>query len=132
MKAVSRLLHNPGKVLGSVLAVGLLAALPLRARAEGIAFHNQLPVGIIVQGSSVVGNMLRNGAPFAVNSGRVGWDLRLPPGVRHISIYDANTRRQLHFERIPFNGQDIHLLVQPGPGGTLRLVPSKAPDQNNP
>jgi hypothetical protein len=131
MKAVCRLPYNPVKVLGSLLAMGLLAAMPTRAAAEGISFSNQLDRTIIVQGTSFVQNMARSGPPFTVMPGRVGWDLRLPPGVRWITIFDANTRRPLHREQILFSGQDIHLRVQTA-GAGLRLVPTKPPTPDSP
>jgi hypothetical protein len=106
------------------VALSLLLVAPLVAEAAGIGFRNDLKIPIFVQGESVIDGMLRKGQPVLIIPGRVGWDLRLPPGNRRITILDATVPagRTLHRETINFEGQDLRFLIRPGPAGTLKLI----------
>ena len=81
----------------------------------GIAFKNEFPGPIIVQGTSKINNMVRNGQPILIQPGRVGWDLNVPPGPRLINIFDANQPQRilLQNKQVPFQNRDLYFSVLP-------------------
>jgi hypothetical protein len=104
------------------LALALLGGLPARAAAAGIGFQNGLNVRVVVQGSSVVNNVVRRGQPLVLPPGKILWDTNLPPGDREIAIYDAQMpARILYRAVIPFQGQDLMLYILPAGPGRVRL-----------
>jgi hypothetical protein len=116
----------PGLRLLGLLALLLLVSLPNGLQASGIGFRSDLPKPVVVQGASVVNNMVRRGQPFPVLPGRISWDANLLPVPRLITIYDANQPNLLLFrDTIPFQGQDMLFSIQPNPIGPMpvRLVP---------
>lgn len=95
-------------------------------QASGIGFRCDLPKPVVVQGASVVNNMVRRGQPFPVLPSRINWDANLLPAPRLIIIYDANQPNLLLFrDTIPFQGRDMLFSIQPNPLGPMpvRLVP---------
>jgi hypothetical protein len=122
---VSGRLHKSVKLLSGLLTLGLLAAWPLSAQAEGITFRNDLKTPIIVQGASLFRGVLVKGQPIVIQPGQTAVDAKLTPGIRKIVICDANVPgRVLHRQNIQFNGNDLNLTVTTTPTGTIGLVPT--------
>jgi hypothetical protein len=124
---VTGLGRHPGKALTGLLALGLLALLPVEAGAAGISFRNDLKTPVIVQGACIVNGVVRRRLPFVVQPGRVGADLNVPRGNQQITIYDANQPGRILFrDFIPFNGQNLGFVIGQTRGGTIQLTPAKA------
>ena len=99
--------------LGVVFAVVCLMT-PLTAHSAGIAFRNDYNTSVVVQGGSVVNGMLRTGKPVVVHTRRIGWDMNLGVGVRHVTIYDANIPgRVLLRQPIRFEGTNTFYSIRP-------------------
>jgi hypothetical protein len=112
----------------AIAGAGVLALCVLdgQALAAGFAFKNDLrPIQpVIVQGASVSDGMVRRGQPLLIFPGRVGFDLRLEPGVRVITIHDASQpTRVLYRGQLDFQGQDMFFSIQFDNFGNIRLVP---------
>lgn len=100
-----------------------LAALPSSAQAAGLGFRNDCQVPIIVQGATMVNNMLRRGQPILILPGKTAWDNNVPPGFRILTIYDANQpSRVLCRDRINFSGQDLRFVIRPVPNSKDKVV----------
>jgi hypothetical protein len=102
--------------------LGVLVLLPVGAqpgalKAEGIGFRNDLPIPIIVQGTSLVNKMLRRGQPLLILPGKTAWDINLPAGLRFVTIHDANQPNRILYRDppIPFKGRDLFFGVKPAP-----------------
>ncbi len=106
-----------GKACLGLLALAVLGALPAAARADGLGFRNDLKIPIIVQGESVVDNVLRRGQPLLIYPGKMAWDTNLKAGVRWISVYDARLPNRILLRRLPINflGGDLSFSVLPLP-----------------
>jgi hypothetical protein len=115
MNRLSRLL---GTACVGLLALGLLGGFPTAARAAGIALRNNLNIPVVVQGASRVNNVLRRGLPKTIAPGKLEWDTDLLPVDREIVVYDARMPNRVLFRTvIRFQGQDMHLFINPaGPG----------------
>src|SRR5436309_5728058 len=72
----------------SVLALLFVGSAP--AWAAGIGFRNDLPFPVVVRGASVSQGKITRSAPVLIQPGKTAVDARLPPGIRFITIYDAN------------------------------------------
>jgi hypothetical protein len=79
----------------------------------GIGFRNELPSPVVVRGVSIVNGQRVAGPPIVILPGKVGWDNRLPPGIRVISVHDANQPNLvlIREEPIPFQGRDMAFLI---------------------
>src|SRR5262249_42890723 len=84
-------------VLVIVCGVGCLMAVSggpahaqMMAGMGGIGFRNELPTPVVVRGVSVVNGQRVAGPPILIPPGKVGWDNGLRPGLRVISVHDAN------------------------------------------
>src|SRR5262245_33744741 len=125
----------------ALLAGTILAALPAAAQARGIAFRNELNLPIVVQGTSIVNNMVRQGRPFLLYPNKSGMDQIPAAGNRLIVIYDANQpSRVLYKDVVPYAGKEMHFAVQVDPPANPRergplkakLVPVKPPPASPP
>jgi hypothetical protein len=98
-----------------LLALAVLGAFPAAASADGLGFRNDLTIPIIVQGESVVSNVLRRGQPLVISPGKVAWDTNLKPCDRWISVYDARMPSRVLLRRylIRFPGGDVPYAVMP-------------------
>src|SRR5262245_49216708 len=106
----------------AAIAVFLFCPMSASARAAGIGFKSNVPIPVIVQGATVVDNMLRRGAPVIIPPGKAGWDLNLKPGIRIITIYDGRQpTRVLYQGPVPFQGEDIILNINPVPRNPFRV-----------
>jgi hypothetical protein len=99
----------------AVVCAALLALFGTQAaEAAGICFKNDLPQAVIVQGASPGIDMVRRGQPLLIFPSRIAWDNRLDPGVRVITIYDANQPTRILLRRpVEFIGQDMLFSVRP-------------------
>ncbi len=111
------------------LAVLALAALPAVADAAWLGFRNDTPYVLIVQGTSVVNNTVRQGKRHVLQPGEVGWDLITLPGNKLFVIADAKQpTRVLHQAIVPFAGPDQFFSIQVDQQGAavkLKLTPAK-------
>lgn len=120
-----------------VLGWAALAASGLDAPAQGpqrplaIGFRNDVKITVIVQGATVVNGMQRRGQPLRIEPTKAGYDINLPPGIRFITIYDANqpSRVLLRDLPVPVGQGDLFFAIRSAPGGQARviLVPDKNP-----
>jgi hypothetical protein len=96
--------------LGCLLAADTVSA---QAPMGGIGFRNELKAPVVVQGVSVINGVVRRGPPIVIPPGKVGWDNRLPNGIRFISVYDANQPNTalIDKEAVPFQGRDIAFII---------------------
>ena len=80
-----------------------------QSQPGGIGFRNDHGVPVLVEGASVVNGMLRRGQPIRIAPGQMAWDSNLSPGVRYVTIYDANqpTRVLYRDPPIQFQGRDL-------------------------
>ena len=78
-----------------------------------VGFRNDLKSPVVVQGVSVVNGVVRRGPPILIPPGKVGWDNRLPPGIRFISVFDPNQPNTplVDKEAVPFQGRDIAFII---------------------
>jgi hypothetical protein len=113
------------------VALLISAAVVGRVQGAGIGFRNDAKVPVIVQGASIVNNMLRRGQPLLIPPGKVAWDLNLKPGVRYITIYHGALPNRILYQGPPFNfaGQDAFFSVQHTPRNPFQLwlVPMAVP-----
>src|SRR5438876_12053516 len=73
---------------GLALLILSLASSPAKAEVK-LAFRNDGPAAVIVQGTTIVRGAVQRGKPLLVYPGKVAmWDA-MPPGNAHISIADA-------------------------------------------
>ncbi len=109
------------KSWGLVLFLAL-AELP-SVQAAGLGFRNDCQVPIIVQGATMVNNMLRRGQPILILPDKTAWDNNVPPGFRILTIYDANQpSRVLCRDRVNFSGQDLRFVVRPVPNSKDKVT----------
>jgi len=89
-------------VLIAMLGLSLAPA-PAQGPLTSIAFRNETPVAVIVQGISIVNGMLRRGQPLLVVRGRAAGDFNVPAGLRVYSVYDANQPSRVLVKDQPVN-----------------------------
>src|SRR5438270_5708294 len=106
------------RVILATLLIGLAclfaaSAASAQAPMGAIGFRNELKAPVVVQGVSVINGVVRRGPPIIIPPGKVGWDNRLPPGIRFISVYDPNQPNiaLIDKEAVPFQGRDIAFLI---------------------
>jgi hypothetical protein len=105
------------------LAVLLVALGSASAQAAGMGFKSNVPIPVIVQGATNVGNMLRRGAPVVIPPGKVGWDLNLKPGVRIVTIYDGRMpTRVLYQGPFLFQGRDVIFSINRHPRNPFQVI----------
>lgn len=98
----------------AALTLTILAALPAKCEAAGIAFTNKLDSPIIIQGASYVNGMLQKSPQFVVFPNKTGYDYNLLQGFRQITIYDANRPNVILLRKtVTFVGQDMLFFVRP-------------------
>jgi hypothetical protein len=114
-------LHNSVKALLAVLLLLLLAGVaPAQVVGQGLAFRNDLPGPVLVQGASVVNGMVRRGQPLLIAPGRTSYDANIPLGNRQITILDASQPNRLLLQQtILFTGGNQLLSIRPNPLGPV-------------
>src|SRR5512134_278720 len=90
-------------VLGWLAFAATAANAPAQVpqRPLAIGFRNEVKVTVIVQGATVVNGMQRRGQPLRIEPTKNGYDINLPPGVRFITIYDANQPSRVLLRDLP-------------------------------
>src|SRR5262249_52440504 len=90
-----------------LLAPPLLGTRSAAAHGGGMCSRNDLKIPVVVQGASVVNNMVRRGKPVVLAPGKTGWDTNLPAGSRVVTVYDYfQTNRILFQGTYQFNGSN--------------------------
>jgi hypothetical protein len=116
-----------------VLALILLAGLPVAADASGITFQNDTNLAVVVQGETFVKGMLRRGQPLLIERKKMALDANVPPGSREIRIYDANQPGRLLLRiNITHDGNDrafsiMQLPTPPNAPPKVKLTPVPLP-----
>lgn len=95
----------------------------------GVGFRNDTTTPVIVQGVSVVNNMLRRGQPILINAGKTVWDNNLPMGVRYYTIYDANqtSRILLQNQLVRVQTTDQLYSIRTAPNAQVKLQQEAVP-----
>lgn len=99
---------------------------PKNLPTVSIAFRNDLPMAVIVQGHSIINGVQRRGQPVAVPPGKVNFDNNVPSGTfRFITVFDANqpTRPLIVNFQVPVQaGRDMQILIRTSPNNPKRIV----------
>ncbi len=119
--------RNLMKACLGMLALLLVGTLP--AAAAGIAIKNDLPVPVVIQGTSIVNGMIRRSPPLLIPPGKTAIDVNVPPGIRSISIFEAKQppRRMVPDVAVPVQNRDLFFSLQPLPGGRVALKEEPPP-----
>jgi hypothetical protein len=123
-------LRGFGSNFWALAAVVALGVLPGSVRACWLGFRNDLNVPVIVQGSSVVNKVVRQGKPHLLYPGEVSWDCILQPGVKAIRVYDAKARGRVLYEGpVTCGAKDLlfSVTIDSGPPPRAVLAPAKLP-----
>lgn len=88
-----RLCRLAAGVLGLLAAVSYAVA----AEAAGITYRNDIRVPVVVQGASVVNNVVRRGKPHLLYPGETAFDPIVLPGAKRITIYDPRPPNRVLF-----------------------------------
>jgi len=98
----------------------VLGAAP--AQAAGIGFKSNVPIPVIIQGHTIVDNMVRRGTPVVIPPGKMGWDLNLKKGDRFITVYDGRQPTRVLFQgTVQFQGEDVLFVIHPVPRNPFRV-----------
>jgi hypothetical protein len=111
-------LNNLLKCLLAAVALAALCPAPALAQIDvsGIGLRNDLGIPIQVQGASNINGTLRRGPLIVVLPNRTGFDANLLPGLRQITIYDANVPNRILFQgTVNYQGADLLYSVRPAP-----------------
>jgi len=101
--------------------LSVLGAAP--AQAAGIGFKSNVPIPVIIQGHTIVDNVVRRGTPVVIPPGKMGWDLNLKKGVRVITIYDGRQPTRVLFQdTVRFQGEDVIFAVNRDPRNPFRVL----------
>jgi hypothetical protein len=104
-------------VLGglTLLALGLCS---IPAEAAKLAFRNDGPTPVIVQGTCLVKGSVVRGKPLLINPGQTAnWD-RMPAGTASVTVQDGRLpARTLYQGSIVVDTDDLYYAVQPDPPG---------------
>jgi hypothetical protein len=124
---MNRLLCSFGTAKWMVLTILVGGMLPSSLEAAWLGFRNDLKFPIVVQGTTIINNVVRRDKPQVLYPGEVSWDPILRPGSKVIMIYDAKrTARPLFQENVTIK-DDLFLSVQGDAVGKIQLVPTKMP-----
>jgi hypothetical protein len=121
----------------AVLAILVGVICPAAADAGWLGLRNDTGAPIVVQGASLVNNVMRRGRPQLLFPGEVTWEAILIPGKKVIEIYDPKLPKHppVHQEIIPVAGADLFYSIQldappkaPVPAAVkFKFVPTKPP-----
>ena len=106
-----------------VLALGLCS---IQAEAAKLAFRNDGPTPVIVQGTCLVRGSVVRGKPLLINPGQTAtWD-RMPAGTASVTVQDGRLpARTLYQGSIVVDTDDLYYAVQPdlpGPKAKLKAL----------
>ena len=94
----------------ALLAVAVVALMPAVLEAAGMAFRNDTPNPIYVQGSATVNGQIKRGPLLYIRPGQTVWDVNLPTGNRTLTVYNASNQVMFQDTR-PFQGKDMAFRV---------------------
>jgi hypothetical protein len=89
-------------VFGLMLGLGAGTAYS-QAPVASMVFRNDTNAPVIVQGTSIIGGMIRRGPPILVAPGKALGDFNVPAGRRFYSVYDANQPSRVLAKDVPFD-----------------------------
>lgn len=102
-----------GWMLGSLLALGSLAASPAEAQLGWIGFKNETQSPVVVQISHLAKGRIQHGKAHLLVQGNVAWERMLQQGDKLITVYDAaQPRRVLFQQKFPFVGQELFYAIE--------------------
>jgi hypothetical protein len=106
---MSRMMRNFGGLL-ALLVVGML---PAPAMAAWLGFRNDTDRAVVVQGFSIVGGVVRQGARHTIQPEQLSWDQIVVPGNKLIVIVDAKQpTRTLFRGTVIFGAADQFFSIQ--------------------
>jgi hypothetical protein len=123
------LLHSLGLTRPSLTALLIVCLAPAAASAQHLRFRNETSGVIIIQTSSVVGGVVRQGPRYQLNPNDVTPAVLLP-GNRIIAIYDnpRNPNRLLFQGTIPAGTEDLGFgIVADAPAPRVKIEPRRLP-----
>jgi hypothetical protein len=95
-----------------LLSLVVLAIAPAIIEAAGIAFRNDCPYPVYVQGSTIVNGQPRRGPLLLIKPGQTVWDVNLTKGSRTIAVY-TTANQKLFMDTRVFPGTDQFYTVVP-------------------
>jgi len=108
------------------LVLGMGAGSAQSQALASINFRNDLNAPLIIQGTAVVGGMIRRGQPIVVAPGKTGGDFNVPPGVRFYTVYDASQPTRVLARDVRFDipaGANLVIAVRILPNNQVVLMP---------
>ncbi len=109
--------------LATLVALGLLTLLPVRAVAETLVLKNDTPVPIIVQATIVVRGRVLRDRPVQIQPGDSA-NINLP-GNKLITVADAKTLKPVHTQTVPGAATDQEYSIQVDGANKVHLEPVK-------
>jgi len=112
-----------------MLAFLLLGVFPVTADAAKVAFRNDGPTPIVVQGTIVVRGQVQRGKALQIQPGQSASYDQMPAGNASITVYDATQPNRVLFQGPLTVGTDnLYFSVKPDPPGPkAKLDPVKPP-----
>jgi len=129
----------------SIAALLIIILLPIEVGAATLGFRNDTESAVIVQGISIVNQVIRRGPPHVLQPGQVAGDVIVAPGNKLIIIADAKQPTRILFrDTVQCGATDLFFSIQAAdtadksdapakPKGTkvapakVKLVPAKQP-----
>jgi hypothetical protein len=84
-------------IAAGVLALLACGAAPPRNEPPWLGYRNETRATLVVQGATVVNNVIRRGKPRVVYAGDVCWD-QVSPGSKILTIYDARQPNRILYQ----------------------------------
>ena len=90
-----------------------------------VSIKNKTDITVIVRSYTVVNGQKRPGSLFQVQKNSVGFDTKVPNGIRFYTILDVNTQKQLlpQDQGVPIQGRDLSLAIVQLRPGVFAIVP---------
>jgi hypothetical protein len=78
-----------------------------------VRIKNKTDLDLIVRSYTIVNGSKQTGSLFPLPKAGMGFDLKVPPGVRYYTILDANTRKQIFAQDpgVPVQGRDLAVAI---------------------
>jgi hypothetical protein len=103
-----------GEALRPFLAAAAVLLSASLASAEVLAFRNETPLPVVVQGSCIIRGTIHRDRPQPINRGEAARIVL--PGNKLITIYDAKVPSRILFqETIPGGTEDLYFTILPDP-----------------
>lgn len=114
--------------LFTALALLGLAVWPAAAEAAKLAFRNDGPSPVVIQGTTLIRGIVVRGKPLLINPGQsASWDA-MPAGNAIITVIDAKApTRTLFTGTLTVGTDDLYYSVQPDGASKAKLEQVKKP-----